>query len=99
MRIESVAFYSDADCATYMSAAGSGNYSGFDSWTFASVSGWTPTGAVSARVAVANQKTAPGDFQTSCDAVFFAGSPERVFGDGFETGDTTEWTATTAGME
>ena len=94
-----VGFYSDADCATYMSAVGSGNYSGFDNWTFANVSGWTPTGAVGARVAVANQKTAPGDFQTSCDAVFFAGSTERVFGDGFESGDAADWSAVTGGTE
>jgi hypothetical protein len=87
------------ECGVSFGAAGSGNYSGFDNWTFANVSGWTPTGAVSARVAVANQKTAAGDFQTSCDAVFFAGSPDMVFGDGFETGDPSEWDSSTPGME
>ncbi len=89
-----IAFYSDADCTTFLSAPGSSGFYGFDNWTLMNSTGWTPNGAVSARVSVANQKTATGDFQTSCDAIYFARNPEMVFGDGFESEDTSEWTVT-----
>ena len=60
---------------------------------------WTPTGAASARVAVSNQKTASGDFQTFTDAIYFAANPEMVFGDDFETMDTSGWSVVTGGMK
>lgn len=93
-----VAFYSDSDCGTYMTGRGSQSFSDFDNWVLVHLTGWTPSGAASVQIAAANQKTAPGDFQTYCDAFFFAANPEMVFADGFETADTSEWSADTGGL-
>jgi len=86
-----VAFYSDTDCSAYLTAASSGNFSGLDNWELIDFTGWTPDGAASARIAVANQKTASGDFQTYADALHFARNPEMIFADGFESGGLTAW--------
>ncbi len=94
-----VNFYSDSECNTYTSSVYSSIFSAFDNWTLVNFTGWTPSGAVSAQVVVANQKTASGDFQTSCDAIYFARNPEMVFGDGFETTDTSGWSAVTGGVK
>lgn len=92
-----VAFYSDTGCNTYFTGAGTQNFSEFDSWTLLDLTGWTPSGAGSARITVVNQKSSSGDFQTYCDAFFFAANPDMLFADGFETMDTSEWSADAGG--
>lgn len=94
-----VAFYSDATCDTFIVGFGSQSAVAFDVWTPLNFTGWTPNGAAGAKIAVTNQKTAPGDFQTFADSVYFARNPEMVFGDGFESGDTSGWSAVSGGME
>jgi len=92
-----VAFYSDTVCDTFLTAVGSSNFSGFDNWGPLGFTDWTPDGAGSARISVANQKTEPGDFQTFCDAIFFGPNPEMLFADGFETMDASEWGSVAGG--
>ncbi len=94
-----VAFYSDPTCDTYIFAFGSQNAVAFDVWMLLNFTDWTPNGAAGARIAVTNQKTAPGDFQTFADSVYFAQNPEMVFGDGFESGDLAAWNVVAAGLK
>ena len=91
------AFFFDSDCGTYLTGLGSQSFSDFDNWALVNLTGWTPVGAASVQIAIANQKTAPGDFQTYGDAIYFAGNPEMVFADGFESMDTSEWSAGAGG--
>jgi hypothetical protein len=93
----SVAFFSDAGCSTYITGFSSAQSSVLDAWTLLSLTGWTPNGAASAQIAVANQKTSPGDFQVWGDAIFFGRDPDVIFADGFQSGDTSEWTSSTDG--
>jgi hypothetical protein len=63
------------------------------SWELVSRTDWTPTGAVSALVALANHKTGSGDFQTHHDCVFFGPNPTMVFADDFESLDVGQWSS------
>ena len=92
-----IVFYSDASCTHYLTGFGSPAFFGLDNWTELNINGWSPSGAASAKISVGNQKDAPGDFQTYCDAIYFGRNPEMLFGDGFETMDTTDWSAVIGG--
>jgi hypothetical protein len=94
-----VSFYSDAGCGTHISGWSTANYSGLDIWQWLTLTDWAPNGVVSARVGFLNQKTATGDFQTLHDAMFFGPNPTMIFGDGFQSSDTSEWSAVAGGME
>jgi len=93
----SVAFFSDPGCNTYITGFSTAHSAVLDAWTLLGFTGWTPNGAASAQIAVGNQKTAPGDFQVWGDAIFFGGNPDVIFGDGFQSGDTSEWSAVAGG--
>jgi len=95
----SVAFFSDAGCSTYITGFSTAHSSELDAWTLLSLTGWTPNGAASAQIAAANQKTAPGDVQVWGDAIFFGRNPDMLFADGFQSGNTSEWSSVAGGTE
>lgn len=90
-------FYSDSGCGTVITGFGTANYSGLDHWQLLTRTDWAPNGVVSARVGLINQKTSGGDFQVLHDAIYFGRSPDLLFADGFESSDTSEWSAVVGG--
>lgn len=92
-------FYSDPGCAGFISSAVTPGFSGFDSWVHLALSGWSPPGFASVQIGVVNSKTQAGDFQVFHDAIYFSPNPDMIFGDGFETTDTSGWSAVSGVME
>ncbi len=92
-------FYSDAECSDLIYGVGTSTVTGFDTWHPMRLTGWIPPNALSARVGLQNQKTAPGDYQVFHDAIFFGPNPEMIFADGFETTDTSGWSAVGIGRK
>lgn len=92
-------FYSDPGCAGFISSVATPGFSGFDSWDHLVLSGWSPPGFASVQIGVVNSKTQEGDFQVFHDAIYFGPNPDMIFGDGFETTDTSGWSAVSGVME
>jgi len=92
-------FYSDSVCSEFIWSDETPIVLSVGSWQATTLTDWTPTGAASVRIGLASQKYGAGDFQVIHDSVFFGPNPDMVFGDGFETTDSSEWSAVSAGME
>lgn len=92
-------FFSDPGCADPISVFQTSNFAGFDAWVRLMLIGWSPPESSSVEISLVNTKDQPGDYQVFHDAVFFGPNPDMVFGDGFETGDTSQWTSAVAGVE
>ena len=89
-----MAFFSQPGCVDYLAGFSTQSPATFDSWELLSFTGWTPTGAVSALIVLANNKTGAGDFQTFHDCAYFGPNPTMIFEDGFESIDTSQWGST-----
>ena len=88
-----MAFFSQPGCVDYLTGTATSSPATFDSWELLSLSGWTPTGTMSAIVLLGNHKAGAGDFQTFHDCAYFGPDPTKLFEDGFESTDTSQWSS------
>lgn len=89
-------FYSDSACNDFIWSYGTPPASALDVWQLAEDTDWAPNNAASVQIGLLNQESGTGDFRVYHDAVFFGPNPTMIFGDGFESSDTSQWSSVTS---
>ncbi|MEE4273109.1 MAG: hypothetical protein V2I67_15660 [Thermoanaerobaculales bacterium] len=91
-------FYSDSACDDFIWSYGPPPASVLGVWQLAEDTDWAPNNAASVQIGLFNQESGTGDFRVYHDAVYFGPNSTMVFGDGFESSDTSQWSSTTSGQ-